>query len=94
MSTFPKHLYHSKEKILYETESLKSTGREEENKESSSSSSDEEEAEEDDASESDAEKEAGNTQNSFFFALLYSEGGFHECTIFLQVFQKLYCVSY
>ncbi|KAJ7331825.1 hypothetical protein JRQ81_014005 [Phrynocephalus forsythii] len=51
-------LIKNKEKILYETENLKSIGREEENKESSSSSSEEEEADEDDASESDTEKEA------------------------------------
>nr|XP_020638233.1 protein phosphatase 1 regulatory subunit 12B isoform X6 [Pogona vitticeps] len=54
----------NKEKILYEIESLKSTGREEENKESSSSSSEEEEAEEDYASESDTEKEAERKEES------------------------------
>ncbi|XP_062999966.1 protein phosphatase 1 regulatory subunit 12B isoform X2 [Elgaria multicarinata webbii] len=52
-------LFKNKEKILYETDTLKSLQREEENKESSSSSSEEEEeAEEDEASESDTEKEA------------------------------------
>lgn len=54
-------IFLSKEKILYEEDTLKSREPEEENKESSSSSSEEEEeAEEDEASESDAEKEAGN----------------------------------
>lgn len=53
--------YLSKEKIIYEADTLKSLETEEENKESSSSSSEEEEeAEEDEVSESDTEKEAGN----------------------------------
>lgn len=52
----------SKEKILYEEDTLKSVEMEEENKDSSSSSSEEEEeAEEDEVSESDAEKESGET---------------------------------
>lgn len=50
----------SKEKILYEEDTLKSLEREENKDSSSSSSEEEEEAEEDEASESDAEKEAGN----------------------------------
>lgn len=50
----------SKEKILYEEDTLKSMETEEENKDSSSSSSEEEEAE-DEVSESDAEKESGKT---------------------------------
>ncbi|XP_008108093.2 protein phosphatase 1 regulatory subunit 12B isoform X5 [Anolis carolinensis] len=58
-------LFKNKEKILYESDTLKSLRREEENKESSSSSSeDEEEAEEDDASESDTEKELERKEDS------------------------------
>ncbi|KAH0618976.1 hypothetical protein JD844_018562 [Phrynosoma platyrhinos] len=58
-------LFKNKEKILYESDTLKSLRREEENKESSSSSSeDEEEAEEDDASESDTEKETERKEES------------------------------
>uniref|UniRef100_A0A8C3V689 Protein phosphatase 1 regulatory subunit n=1 Tax=Catharus ustulatus TaxID=91951 RepID=A0A8C3V689_CATUS len=53
-------LFCSKEKILYEEDTLKSMETEEENKDSSSSSSEEEEAE-DEVSESDAEKESGKT---------------------------------
>ncbi|XP_066482034.1 protein phosphatase 1 regulatory subunit 12B isoform X6 [Tiliqua scincoides] len=58
-------LFRNKEKILYETDTLKSLEREEENKDSSSSSSEEEEeAEEDEASESDTEKEAERKEES------------------------------
>nr|XP_060628518.1 protein phosphatase 1 regulatory subunit 12B isoform X10 [Anolis sagrei ordinatus] len=59
-------LFKNKEKILYESDTLKSLRREEENKESSSSSSEdeEEEAEEDDASESDTEKESERKEDS------------------------------
>lgn len=59
-------LFCSKEKILYEEDTLKSMETEEENKDSSSSSSEEEEAE-DEVSESDAEKESGKTSYSLGF---------------------------
>uniref|UniRef100_A0A8C3QJN2 Protein phosphatase 1 regulatory subunit n=1 Tax=Cyanoderma ruficeps TaxID=181631 RepID=A0A8C3QJN2_9PASS len=54
----------SKEKILYEEDTLKSMETEEENKDSSSSSSEEEEAE-DEVSESDAEKESERKEEPF-----------------------------
>ncbi|NXK21115.1 MYPT2 phosphatase, partial [Arenaria interpres] len=59
-------LFTSKEKILYEEDTLKSMETEEENKDSSSSSSEEEEeAEEDEVSESDAEKESERKEEPF-----------------------------
>lgn len=73
-------MYLSKEKILYEANTLKSLEREEESKESSSSSS-EEEAEEDEPSESDTEKEAGNTLYRF---CLFGNGGGSDSLQFIS----------
>ncbi|XP_068020760.1 protein phosphatase 1 regulatory subunit 12B isoform X7 [Melanerpes formicivorus] len=58
-------IFSSKEKILYEEETLKSMEMEEENKDSSSSSSEEEEEAEDEVSESDTEKESERKEESF-----------------------------
>ncbi|XP_054251967.1 protein phosphatase 1 regulatory subunit 12B isoform X3 [Indicator indicator] len=58
-------IFTSKEKILYEEETLKSMEMEEENKDSSSSSSEEEEEAEDEVSESDTEKESERKEETF-----------------------------